>query len=306
MQKVALIFGGIGAESAVSKVTAEAFAKALKDLGEEFETIEANEELPHRLVQLKPKLALLAVHGKYAEDGTIQGICEYLKIPYTGSGLLASALAMDKAFCKNLFEKHNLPTAKYQLLNLKEQSFQKFNLELSYPLVVKPSREGSSVGVSIVNDQKELDEAVRLAAMYDHYIIIEKFIKGKEVTIPVLSGKVLDSVEIAPKMGFYNYENKYQQGRTNYILPANVEKKTLEKLQEITLKVCHLLRVRSYARIDFMLDQNENPYIMEVNTLPGCTPTSLVPKAAAHAGIEFKDFIKQIMEEATTDYEGLK
>ena len=306
MQKVALIYGGIGAESDVSKDTAKAFAKALDELGEDYEQLEASEDLPQKLSALKPKVALLAVHGKYAEDGTLQGLCEYLKIPYTGSGVLASALSMDKIFSKNLFEKHNIPTAKFQLLDLHEQDLKKFTLELSYPVVVKPSREGSSVGISIAKNQKEFVDAVNLAANYDHYILIEKFIEGKEVTIPVLKGKTLASVEVAPKEGFYNYENKYQAGKTNYIIPANVEKRTLDRLQELTLEACHLMRVRSYARVDFMLDKSENPYIMEVNTLPGCTPTSLVPKAAAHAGIEFKDFIKQIMEEATLDYEGLK
>ncbi|MCB0391477.1 MAG: D-alanine--D-alanine ligase [Bdellovibrionales bacterium] len=306
MQKVALIYGGRGAEAEVSKVTVKAFAKALEELGEEFVQIEADEDLPVKLKQLNPKLALLAVHGKYSEDGTLQGLCEYLKIPYTGSGVLASALSFDKVYCKNLFEKNNIPTAKFQSLDLHQQEISKFTLELSFPVVVKPSREGSSIGVSIVNNQQELVSALKLAAQYDNNILIEKFIEGKEVTIPILKGKTLESVEIAPKQGFYNYENKYQAGKTNYILPANVEKRTLERLKEITIEACQLLKVRSYARVDFMLDKNENPYIMEVNTLPGCTPTSLVPKAAAHAGIEFKEFIRQIMEEATLDYEGLK
>lgn len=306
MGVVALLYGGVGAESAVSKVTASAFAKALEDLGEKFEWIEANEKLPSQLVALKPKLALLAGHGKYAEDGTVQGLLEFLKIPYTGSGVLSSAMCMDKAFCKSLFEKHNLPTAKYQLVDLRKEKLDNFELELSYPVVVKPSRDGSSMGVSLVFEEKQLKPAITEAADYDHYVIIEKYIEGKEVTMPVFKGRNLCSVEIKPKQGFYDYENKYQQGRTEYALPANLEKRTLERMQEITLEVCQLLRVRSYARVDFILDKNENPFIMEVNTLPGCTPTSLVPKAAAYEGIEFKTFIQQIMEEATLDYEGLK
>lgn len=306
LKKVALIYGGSGAESEVSKVTAKAFSKALDDLGEQYEWVEADDLLPKKLSILKPKLALLAGHGKYAEDGTLQGLCEYLKIPYTGSGVLASSLCMDKAFCKILFEKHNLPTAKYQLLDLKIQKIENFHLELSYPIVVKPSRDGSSMGVSVVQDEKSFKAAVQFASQYDHYVLIEKFIDGKEVTVPIFKGKPLSSVEIKPKHGFYDYENKYQQGRTEYILPANVEKRTIDRMQEITMEACHILRVRSYARVDFMLDKSESPYIMEVNTLPGCTPTSLVPKAAAYEGIEFKNFIKQIMEEATLDYEGLK
>jgi D-alanine--D-alanine ligase len=303
---VALVYGGFGAESEVSKVTAKAFAKALDELGEKYEWVEASAELPGKLAQLKPKLALLAGHGKYAEDGTLQGICEYLKIPYTGSGVLASALCMDKAYCKMLFEKNNLPTAKYQIFDSHANKIENFNLELSFPVVVKPSRDGSSVGVSIVKEANKLRSAIEEALQYDHYVVIEKFIDGKEVTVPVLKNHTLASVQIMPKSDFYNYENKYQAGKTDYQLPANVEKKTADRMNEVALEACKLLRVRSYARVDFILDKKENPYIMEVNSLPGCTPTSLVPKAAAHAGIQFKDFIKQIMDEATLDYEGLR
>ncbi len=306
MQKVALIYGGDGAESEVSKVTAKAFAEALDKLNQKYEYIEANEDLPKKIAELRPAKALLAGHGKYAEDGTMQGICEYLKIPYTGSGVMSSALCMDKAFCKSFFEKHNLPTAKFQIFNSLEQSIDTFTLELSFPVVVKPSRDGSSMGVSIVHDVSELAGAVSEANKFDNYVLIEKFVEGKEVTVPVFMGKVLSSVQIVPKIDFYNYENKYQAGKTDYLLPANVEKRTLTKINEITIEACKLLRIRSYARVDFMLDKDENPYIMEVNSLPGCTPTSLVPKAAAAAGIPFTDFIRQILEEATLDYAGLK
>ncbi len=303
---MALIYGGYGAESEVSRVTAKAFSAALDQLGESYVEVEANAHLPAKLLELKPKLALLAGHGKYAEDGTLQGMCEYLRIPYTGSGVLSSALCMDKAFCKQLFEKHSLPTAKYQVFNSKEQKIEDFQLELSLPIVVKPSRDGSSMGVTIVKTEEQFRPAIQEALLYDHYVIVEKFVEGKEVTVPVFKNATLDSVQIVPKKDFYNYENKYQAGKTDYILPANVEKNVADRMNEITIEACKILRVRSYARVDFILDKNDNPFIMEVNSLPGCTPTSLVPKAAAHAGISFKDFIKQIMDEATLDYEGLR
>lgn len=306
MSKIALIYGGDGAEAEVSKSTAKAFEKALSDLKMEYELIEANAQMPANLVRVKPKVALLAGHGKYAEDGTVQGICEFLKIPYTGSGVLSSALCMDKVFCKELFEKYNLQTAKYQVFNGKLDSLENYRLELSFPLVVKPSRDGSSMGVSIVHGQGEFAAAIKEALHYDFYVLIEKFIEGKEVTVPIYRGKALSSVQITPKKGFFNYENKYQKGKTDYLIPANIEKRTADRMNEMALEACQLFRVRSYARVDFMLDKNENPFIMEVNSLPGCTPTSLVPMAAAQEGIEFSQFIRNILDEATLDYEGLK
>jgi len=306
LKKVALIYGGTGAEAKVSATTSEAFAQALIELGLQYVKVEANHDLAKRLTDENPDVALLALHGKWGEDGTVQGVCEYLKIPYSGSGVLSSALCMDKAFCKMLFEKNNIPSAKYQVLDIHETPKNKFTLELSYPVVVKPSREGSSVGVSIVENDEELHVAIDTAEEYDHIVLIEKFIEGKEVTVPIMGERTLASVEIAPKHGFYNYENKYTTGNTNYIIPANVEKKTLDRINEIALKCSKLVRNRSYARVDFMVDRQGNPFVMEVNTLPGCTPTSLVPKSAAKEGIAFKDFIKFLLDMATTDYAGLK
>ncbi len=306
MKKVGLIFGGMGSEAEVSRSTTKAFQAALDKLNKKYVLLEANRDLAKKLLEEKPDVVLLAVHGKYGEDGTLQGLLEYMKIPYSGSGVLSSSLSMDKAFTKSLLEKHEIPTAKYQVLDLHQTKAEKFVLELSYPIVVKPSRDGSSIGVSMVSEQKELLPAIKMAAEYDHMIILEKCIIGKEVTVPVMGSRLLSCIEIEPKKNFYNYENKYTAGKTEYIIPANIEEKTRRKINEISLKVCELFRVRSYARIDFMLDKKENPYVLEVNTLPGCTPTSLVPKAAAYDGIEFDEFISYLLESASLDYLGLK
>lgn len=303
---VALIQGGMSAEQDVSRVTGAAFAKALDQLGITYDVLEADHSLLSNLTAKKYDVALLAVHGKFAEDGIVQAICEFLKIPYSGTGILSSSICMDKKFTKELFSYHKIPTPKYQSFDFSKTPVTAAKVEIPLPVVVKPSREGSSVGVTIVKDQETLMPALREARQYDHYVIVEEFIDGKELTVPYFLGKTLTSIEIVPKQEFYNYENKYTAGKTDYHLPARVTEDCKRKCAELTLKAAEVLRVRTYARIDFMVDVNEEPYVIEVNTLPGFTPTSLVPKAALHDGIEFKELIHSLINNAGLDYEGLR
>ncbi|RME15403.1 MAG: D-alanine--D-alanine ligase [Bdellovibrio sp.] len=305
MSKIALIQGGMGAERDVSYATAASFEKALKALGKNYEVLEADKTLPSRLASLKPSVALLAVHGKYAEDGTVQGICEFLKIPYTGSGVLASALCMEKTLTKEYLSFHHVKMPKHQSFDPKRaDKIEKVHLE--FPLVVKPSREGSSIGIQIAQTQEELESALREAVQYDHYILIEEFIAGKEVTVPLLRGKAMTPIEIRPQKGFYDYTNKYTSGHTEYILPPELSKATINHLKQEAERIYALCRLRGYGRVDFRVDEKDQTYFLEVNTLPGCTPTSLLPKAAQHDGIHFEQLIEILLEEAGLDYEGLK
>lgn len=304
--KVALIVGGMGAERDVSLVTGKAFAAALSELKFDFVQVDAGPQLPGELQKLKPDVALLAVHGKFAEDGTVQGICEYLKIPYSGSGVMASAICMNKYYSKQILLFHDLPTPKFEMVFAKRQKLETSETKLGFPLVVKPSREGSTVGISIVKSESEWLPALKLAAQYDQEILVEEFIEGSEVTVAVLDDRALTPIEIVPKKGFYDYANKYTAGNTDYILPPRMPSDVVKKCQDIALRVHQALQCRLYSRVDFRVTKDGVPYVLEVNTLPGCTPTSLLPKAAAHDGISFTQLIRTLVEKAGLDYEGVR
>jgi D-alanine-D-alanine ligase len=307
-KKVVLLQGGLSAEREVSLSTGKGFEQALKELGYPCQVIDCGDDLLEKLVAakniFKADVALLALHGKYAEDGIVQSLCEYIKLPYTGSGVMASAVGMDKIFTKQILINHDIPTPQYQALESHEIA--NFRLEIPYPVVVKPSREGSSVGVSIVKSENDLRPALDLAAKSDKYILVDKFIAGMELTIPVLDGKVLTPIEIVPKVDFYDYKNKYTAGRTDYYLPARLATKDLQRAKDYALKAFQILRMRCYGRIDFRVDSRGQSYIMEVNTLPGCTPTSLLPKSAKDCGISFNQLVEILVERAGLDYAGVK
>lgn len=309
-KKVVLLQGGLGAEQDVSRVTAKGFAQALVELGYPFELLEAGADLPDQLAILKKQnkvdVVLLALHGKYAEDGTVQGLCEYLKIPYSGSGVLSSALCMDKVLTKQILISNNIPTPEYFLVDSKKQKLNSVELpKWGWPVVVKPSREGSSVGVTIVKSEKEFYPALLAASRYDHMILIEKYIAGMELTVPIFNESAMTPIEIVPKVDFYTYANKYTAGKTDYYLPARAPIQVLELAKKHALKAFEVCRLRCYGRVDFRVSESGQPYIMEINTLPGCTPTSLLPKAALHDGIHFNTIIETLIEKATLDYEGL-
>lgn len=304
--QVALVQGGLGAERDVSLVTGKAFAKALDELGYPYHIIDAREDLPQQLDQSRPDVVLLALHGKYGEDGTVQGLCEYLKIPYSSSGVLASALCMDKYFSKQIYQQNGLPTADFEWIDTRHLSPEQIQTQLEFPLVTKPAREGSSVGISICNNQEELKKGVEAAAPYDYQVLVEKYIDGTELTVPILNGKVLTPIEIVPKTNFYDYTRKYTAGATDYYLPARLPDKVIERCREIALRAWDVCRVRSYCRVDFRIDQQHQPYLMEVNTQPGCTPTSLLPKSAAHDGISFAQVVDTLVQQAGLDYAGLR
>ncbi|MGE0762710.1 MAG: D-alanine--D-alanine ligase [Bdellovibrionales bacterium] len=315
-KKIALIMGGMGAERDVSLVTGKAFAKALDELKMSHEVIEAGPDLPARLLAMKPDVALLALHGKYGEDGTVQGLCEYLKIPYSGSGVMASALCMNKYYSKQILRFHDLPTPRFEMFfadsaadsrdGKSSVAVEKFSPNLGWPIVVKPSREGSTVGISIVKTSAELPAALKLALQYDQEVLIEEFIPGAEMTVAVFDGRALTPIEISPKQGFYDYKNKYTAGNTDYILPPRVDAAIIKKCQDLALRAHQALQCRVYSRVDFRLAKDGSPYILELNTLPGCTPTSLLPKAAAYDGISFTQLIRTLVEKASLDYEGVR
>lgn len=302
--KVGVIAGGVSSEREVSLRSGQSVFNALKDLGYNSVFIDAGTDLCEKIKTEKIDIAFLVLHGGWGENGAVQGMLEVMGIPYTGSGVLASALAMDKVASKKIFLHHNIPVPIFKVINKKDYLNSGVSLlPFSFPCVVKPADEGSSVGVNIVKDDKEFQSAINEAFKYGNRVIIEKFIEGREIHIGVLGDKALGGVEVRPKKGFYSYEAKYTKGLTEYILPPEIDEALYEKLKELGLRAHRALDCKGATRIDMIVDQHGNPYVLEVNTIPGMTETSLLPKIASLAGYDFKGLVKEILEISLKDNE---
>jgi D-alanine-D-alanine ligase len=294
--------GGESSERDISIRSGLAIYQSLQELGYNSVPIDISKDVVSALKKEKVRFAFLALHGGIGENGAIQGMLEVLGIPFTGSGVLASAIAMDKEVSKKIFSYHGLPVAPFKVVSrqLKGKG-QKSNLqqlpavEFPLPWVVKPVAEGSSIGVSIVKEEKDLAACLEKAFSFDHRVMIEKFIAGKEVHIGVLGHRVLGGVEVRPSLEFYNYEAKYTSGLTDYIIPPEIDDVTYEKAKDTALKAHSALGCSGASRVDLRIDGNNIPHILEVNTLPGMTTTSLLPKIAKSAGLSFNDLIEEII-----------
>lgn len=298
-KKIGVLAGGVSSEREVSLRSGNAVYKVLSESGYNVVFIDTKANLYESLIKNNIELAFISLHGGYGENGAIQGFLEFIGIPYTGSGIMASALAMDKEASKKIFQYHKIPTSMFKV-------FEQNNLDLSQidfplPYIVKPTMEGSSIGVSIVKTKKEINNAIHSAFKYGKKIIIEKYIEGKEIQIAVLGQKTLGGVEIRPSKEFYDYEAKYTTGLTLYILPPQVDKEIYNTLKINALKAHQALGCKGATRVDFILDKNNIPYILEVNTIPGMTEISLLPQIAQEAGLNFlsltEEMIKSALEE---------
>src|SRR4030043_569043 len=306
-KKVAVMMGGLSREREISLKTGKAILKALTEKGYTVTAIDVGEDIGEKLVRGKIECVFLALHGRFGEDGTIQGMLELMRIPYTGSDVLASALAMHKIMAKKFFLCEKIPTPRFEVLQREEikKGLQK-KISLPLPVVVKPAREGSTIGISIVRKEEELLSAFKKAVEYDEEILIEEFMKGKEITVGILEDIPLPMIEIVPKRGFYDFHSKYTKGETQYILPARISREKYLYAQEISLKAFQTLGCSGVTRIDLMTDENENPFVIDVNTMPGMTETSLLPKAASYAGIPFEDLVERILLGASLKIESGK
>jgi D-alanine-D-alanine ligase len=300
-KRIGVLMGGFSSERDVSIRSGLAIYQALQELGYNSALIDVGKDIVNVLKKEKVKLAFLALHGGIGENGAIQGMLEVLEIPYTGSGVLASALAMDKEASKKIFMYHGLPVAPFVVVQRQEKNSklriqsQEFRADFEMPWVVKPAAEGSSIGISIVKEQAGLVPALEKAFSLGKRAIIEKFIEGKEVHIGILGSRALGGVEIKPSLEFYNYEAKYTSGLTEYIIPPQIEDAVYEKAKNIALNAHTALGCSGATRVDLRIDENAAPYVLEVNTLPGMTATSLLPKIAQSAGLSFKNLIEEII-----------
>jgi D-alanine-D-alanine ligase len=303
-KKIGVMMGGLSREREISLRTGKAILRALTEKGYQASAIDVGQEIAETLIKEKIDIAFIALHGRFGEDGTIQGMLELMRIPYTGSGVLASALALHKIMAKKFFLCENIPTPTYEVFLREEiEKNPPKTASLPLPLVVKPAREGSTIGVSIVRKEEELVPALKEAGKYDEEILVEEFMKGKEITVGILEDIPLPIIEIAPKSGFYDYHSKYTKGETEYIIPARIPREKYLYAQEVSLKAFQVLGCSGCARVDLMTDEDGNPFVIDVNTMPGMTETSLIPKAAGYAGISFEDLVERILLRASLKME---
>ena len=295
--KVAVLMGGKSAERDVSLKSGGMVLAALRKKGIDAHPFDPRERDVQDLARERFARVFIALHGRFGEDGTVQGVLEWLGIPYTGSGVLASALAMDKVRTKRLWAAEGLPTAAYEVLG-KDSNLKAVAKRLGVPLFVKPASEGSSVGMSKVKRAGDLEEAFALAVNYDPVVIAEKFIEGPELTVAIVGERVLPIIKIETPREFYDYEAKYIANDTRYLIPCGLAAAKEKQIQALSLKAFQALGCRGWGRVDLMLDKRGRPFLLEINTSPGMTDHSLVPMAAKAVGIAYEDLCVRILEMA--------
>jgi len=296
--KVGVLFGGKSAEREVSLKSGAMVLAALKAKGVDAHAFDPRDRSLDALAAERFERVFIALHGRYGEDGTMQGALELLGIPYTGSGVLASALAMDKWRTKLLWQAAGVPTPPYVMLT-RETDFRAVADHLGLPIMVKPANEGSSIGMSKVRRAQDLEEAFALAVNYDDVVIAEKFVEGTELTGGILGDIALPLIRLETPRDFYDYEAKYLADDTRYIVPCGLAADKEREVQELGLAAFRTLGCRGWGRVDLMLDREGRPWFLEVNTSPGMTDHSLVPMAARHAGIPFEELCVRILGMAT-------
>lgn len=295
--RVGALMGGRSVEREISLRTGEAVLKALRGLKYQVTGIDVDKDLPDRLTAAKIEVAFVALHGRYGEDGCVQGLLESMFIPYTGSGVLASALGMEKVFSKQIFAAHGIPTPRHVAFRNSEAAVAAGGLlAFPFPVVVKPSREGSSVGVHICRTAEQYRLGAIDAARYAGQLIVEEYIPGREVQGAVLDGESLGAIEIVPAREFYDYDAKYSaDSGTRYVFPAPLPPVLYGKVNELCLQAHLALGCSGVTRSDLIVSKSGEVYVLEINTLPGMTATSLVPKIAAGRGIDFPSLCERLL-----------
>jgi D-alanine-D-alanine ligase len=292
--RVGVLLGGMSPERAISQKSGHAVTAALLRRGWDAVEVDVQPDLSERLRAERIDVAWLALHGVFGEDGCVQGLLEILRIPYTGSSPLASALAMDKLVTKRMLAEAGLNLAPHRLWCRGEP----LPADLSFPLVAKTPAGGSTIGTVVVREAAALDAALKVCAEHADLVLLERYVAGDEITVAVLDGAALPVVAIRPDSGFFDFEAKYTKGRTRYVVPADIDPSVALTAQEHAKTVVRTLGLSGLSRSDFIVDENGRTWFLEVNTIPGMTETSLCPMAAACLGITFDDLVERLLREA--------
>ncbi len=303
--KVAVLMGGRSLEREVSLKSGHRVCEALEAKGFDYISFDVDEQLVDNLIAAKPDVVYIALHGKYGEDGTIQGLLELLGLPYTGPGVYANIVSFDKVLAKEIFVREGIKTPRW--LTMSAESFKEMGAAgaldkatefLGMPIVVKPAGQGSALGIKIAHKPQDLPKALIGALSYDSKVVLEEYIDGTELAISIFGNnppKALPIVEIVTKKEFFDFESRYRMGATEYFVPARLSESMSEKLKKISIKTHEALGCRDVSRVDLIL-ANDIPYVLELNTSPGMTETSLLPMAAAEAEIDFNDLVEQLVQ----------
>jgi D-alanine-D-alanine ligase len=301
-RRVGVLMGGWGAEREVSLRTGEGVAAALESRGHDVARIVWADDGTHvdeRLRAAAVDVVFLALHGRGGEDGCVQGLLELMGVPYTGSGVLSSALAMDKLKAKEMFRLHNVPTPPYYVARRADLAdLEELHGSFGFPAIVKPRREGSSVGLGKAENLAELARGIEQALAFDEDVLVERYVRSTEVHVGILDGRVLGAIEVRPKAGLYDYRAKYTAGMTDYVSPPGIAATRLRGVMNLAERAARALSCTGACRVDLLVTEGENEYVLEVNTLPGMTPTSLLPKIAEGAGIDYASLCEAILDGA--------
>ncbi|MET3682356.1 D-alanine-D-alanine ligase [Alkalibacillus flavidus] len=309
--KVAVLYGGTSKERDVSLSTGKGMIQALEQLDHDVIGIDFD---PHQINTLWEQLkqvdvVMIGLHGKQGEDGKVQGLLELMGIPYVGSGVLASSLAMDKAKAKQVFAMHDIPIAHSQSFHYRQSRGdieRTIKQTFSTPYIIKPNQEGSTLGLTVIESDEQVADAIKTAFTHDSDIIVEDYVSGRELTVSVLGNKgdeqALPIIEIVPKSKYYDYESKYAEGGSEHIVPASLDEHMTELIQHYAQTAHRALGCETYSRVDFILHEDRGPIILEVNTLPGMTPTSLYPDAAAAVGLSYAEMIQLFIDLTLAKY----
>lgn len=303
-QKIAVLKGGRSLEREISLKSGARVEKALKELGYSVEAIDVDAQTVKKLKEMAPDAAFIAMHGRSGEDGTVQELLDILDIPYTGSDVLPSIRCMDKVLTKHILVADGIPTPRFYAFN--RDAFQELGAsdalpiigeELGYPIVVKPAAQGSALGIRFAHSVSELPAALISAFSFDRKVLLEKYIKGKELAVSILGKepRALPIVEVRPKTDFFDFESRYTMGKADYIVPADVPGDIAAQAAELSLKVFKTLGCSGFGRVDILMDEADGLQVLEINTIPGFTETSLLPMAAQATGIGFNELVAEIL-----------
>jgi D-alanine-D-alanine ligase len=311
-KRVGVLMGGPSSEREISIKSGKAVCRALEAKQIDYAPIELmagpntngyKKSVADMISRMKIDVAFVALHGEFGEDGTVQELLEGMNMPYTGSSSRASKIAMNKITAKEALKSNNVPIARHEILARgsfnKDLDIKAYFKLFGPSLVIKPSNGGSSIGLNIADNEKDLRAAIDDAFRYDDKLIIEEYISGREITVGIIEDRALPIVEIVPKRKFFDFTAKYEKGLTEYIVPAGIDEKTYKMCQEVGLRTHRVLSARSFSRVDIILNEKIGPVVLELNTIPGLTETSLLPKAAKAVGISFEDLCLKILESAS-------